>query len=112
MIECLGQIDVVTFYKWIKIGGLHKKVELSETGSIVADQLGEICGKGMKTHVYNFFRQYSELKYLKKNLEEGEVILSVEFSRNYYNKQHREIQSAYFGHDMCLLYKKHCPTEY
>ena len=32
----------------------------------------------------------------KKNLKENDVILSVDFSKNYKNKQRQEMQSAYF----------------
>ena len=53
--------------------------------------LKEILTKSFKTHVYNIKRQYSELKYLKANLEEDEITLSVDFSKNYDNKQHHEI---------------------
>ena len=49
-------------------------------------------------HVYNISCQYSELKHLKANLKEDEIILGVDFSKNYDNKQHHEVQSAYFGH--------------
>ena len=55
-------------------------------------------------HVYNIKRRYSELKHLKANLKENEIILSVDFSKNYDNKQHHEIQSAYFGYEAFTLY--------
>ena len=38
--------------------------------------------------------QYSELKHLKVNLKENEIILSIDFSKNYDNKQHHEIHSC------------------
>ena len=41
---------------------------------------------------------------MKKNLKENEVILSVDFSWNYENKQVHEVQSAYFGHENFTLY--------
>ena len=81
----------------------EQKVEFSDAGSIIAEQFEEICRK-IKIHIYHIFRQYSELKYLKKNLCNNEVILSVDFSKNYSNKQHHEIQSAYFGHESFTLY--------
>ena len=59
-------------------------------------------------HICNIFRQYSELKYLKQNLKSNEVILSVDFSRNYNNKQKHEIQSAYFGHEAFTIYTAAC----
>ena len=54
-------------------------------------------------HVYNIKRQYSELKHLEANLKEDEIILSVDFSKNY-NKQHHEIQSACFSYKAFTLY--------
>ena len=44
----------------------------------------------------------------KKNLKENEVILSVDFSKNYQNKQRHEIQSAYFGHEDFTLFTAAC----
>ena len=54
--------------------------------------------------MYNIYKQFSELKYLKKNLKSDEIILSVDFSRNYENKQLHEIQSAYFGHEAFTVF--------
>ena len=42
-------------------------------------------------HLHNMKRQYSELKHLKANLKEDDIILSVDFSKNYDSKQHHEI---------------------
>ena len=58
--------------------------------------------------MYNIFRQYSELKHLKKTLGEDEIALSVDFSHNYDNKQCHEIQSAYFGHEAFTLFTAAC----
>ena len=59
-------------------------------------------------YIYNIFRQYSELKYLKQNVKSNEVILSVDFSQNYNNKQKYEIKSAYFGHETFTIYTAAC----
>ena len=67
-----------------------------------------VSGSQMKTHAYNIYRQYSELKHLKKNLGKKDVILSVDFSRNYENKQLREIQSAFFGHECFTIFTAAC----
>ena len=40
----------------------------------------------MRMHKYNIYSQFSELKWVKANLKEDEVILSVNFSKNYENK--------------------------
>ena len=59
-------------------------------------------------HVYNIYRQFAELKHLKDNLKENQAIVTVEFSRNYDNKQAKEIQSAYFSHDTFTIYTAAC----
>ena len=48
-----------------------------------------IIGSRMKTHAYNIYQQYSELK-LERDPWKKNVILSVDFSRNYDNKQLQE----------------------
>ena len=57
----------------------------------------DILTKSFKMHVYNISRQYSELKHLKANC-----------SKNYDNKLHHEIQSAYFGHEAFTLCTAAC----
>lgn len=34
-------------------------------------------------HVYNIKRQFNELKYLKENLSEGEIIIQEDFAENF-----------------------------
>lgn len=58
--------------------------------------------------LHNNGRRYSELKYVKMNLKENEAILSVDFSKNYENKQRNEIQSAYFGHEAFTIFTAAC----
>ena len=49
-----------------------------------------------------------ELKFLKRNLTDNNVIFSVDFSWNYDVKQFHEIQSAYFGHKAFTLFNAAC----
>ena len=85
-----------------KKGGYQKsvhKIQDEVTGEEAAILLADLVdGNKMKMHKYNIYRQLSELKCLKMSLKEDEVILSVDFSKDYENRQHHEIQSAYFGH--------------
>ena len=69
---------------------------------MVIVMLKEILTKSFKMHVYNIKCQCYELKHLKANLTKDEIILSVDFSKNYDKKQHHEIQSAYFGYEAFL----------
>ena len=41
-------------------------------------------------------------------MKENEVILSIDVSKNYQNKQLHEIQSAYFGHENFTLFTAAC----
>ena len=85
-----------------KKGGYQKsvhKIQDEVTGEEAAILLADLVdGNKMKMHKYNIYRQLSELKCLKMSLKEDEVILSVDFSKDYENRHHHEIQSAYFGH--------------
>ena len=67
-------------------------------------QFDEIVTKHFKLHVYNIFQQYSELKFLKRNIKDNDVTFSVDFSRNYDKKKFHEIQSSYFGHEAFTLF--------
>ena len=76
---------------------LSKKVELTDSGESISELLLNMVQSPLKWYIYNFVHQHSELKYLKFQLGEEEVICSVDYSKNYENKQKHEIQSAHFG---------------
>ena len=59
-----------------------------------------VVGSKMRMHKYNIYCQFSELKWLKGNLKEDEVILSANFLKNYKSK----IQSAYFEHESLTIF--------
>ena len=104
----LKSLPEVTYNKWVWRNNIYEKVILCESVVAVADQFDEIATKHFKLHVYNIFWQHSELKFLKRNLTDNDVIFSVDFSRNYDNKQFHEIQSAYFGHKAITLFTAAC----
>ena len=76
----------------------YVKREFVDTGAEVVTLFKELSNLQFRLHMYNIYRQFNEFKYLKRNLKSNEIILSVDFSRNYENKQLHEIQSAYFSH--------------
>ena len=92
------------YARWVHREKHYQKDEVVDSGDDVIVMLKEILTKSSKMHVYNVNHQYSELKHLKANLKEDEIILSVDFSKNYDNKQHHEMQSAYFVHEAFTLY--------
>ena len=111
IMDVLSRIDSITYNKSMKKGNCSKnvqKIKVLQSGEDVADKFLALTGSIIKLHVYNIFRQYSELKHLKKNLGLDKIILSVDFSHNYDNKQHHKIQSAYFGHEAFMLFTAAC----
>ena len=100
-------VSEVKYARWVH-REKHQKDEVVDSGNDVIVLLKQILTKSFNMHVYNISCQYSELKHLKANLKEDEIILSVDFSKNYDNKQHHERQSAYFGHEAFTLYTAAC----
>ena len=68
VVDFLAKSDDMSYFKWVRKDGMMKKIEISDSGSAIAEHLEQMCGRKMKIHIYNIFRQYSELKYLKRNL--------------------------------------------
>ena len=104
----LKTLPEVIFAKWVVADGHNKKAELSDSGENIVELLQYRIPSSLKLHIYNFFHQHSELKYLKSQLGEEEVICSVDFSKNYENKQKHDIQSPYFGHEAFTLFTAAC----
>ena len=107
--EDLEKVESLSYYRWVSHQKTAHKIQDEVTGEEAAILLAELVdGNKMKMHKYNIYRQSSELKCLKKNLKEDEVILSVDFSKNYENKQRHEIQSAYFGLENFTIFTAAC----
>ena len=100
---CLGVEDFtgdcteIQFYQWKR---MDKKVQKVES-VLPPDELLSLFNeevKVMKKHIYIKRQQHATYNQLKENLKTGEILLQVDYSENYVNKQQGEIQSAYFGH--------------
>ena len=68
-------------------GNFNNNIQVHESGEDASSAFSNLMCKNYKLHCYNTYRQYAELNYLKKHLPENNVILSINFSRNYDNKQ-------------------------
>ena len=86
----------------------YVKREFVDTGTEVVAHFRELSNLQFRLHMYNIYRQFSELKYQKRNLKSDKIILRVDFSRNYKNKQFHEIQSAYFSHEAFTVFTYIC----
>ena len=104
----MQSFDEVVYSQWVSQKNIYIKKEFAGTGLEAVDVFTNFSGKQFKVHMYNVCRQFSKLKFLKNNLKPNEIILSVDFSRNYENKQLHEIQSAYFGHKAFTIFTCAC----
>ena len=86
----------------------YVKREFVNTRAEVVTLFKELSNLQFRLHMYKIYRQFSELKYLKRNLKSDEIILSVDFSCNYENKQLHKIQLAYFGHEAFTVFTCVC----
>ena len=86
ILNALEGVSEVKYARWARREKRYQKDEVVDSGNDVIGMLKEILTKSFKMHVYNIKCQSSELKHLKANLKEGEIILSVDFSKNYDNK--------------------------
>ena len=55
-------------------------------------------------HFYNIKRQFKELKYLKENLQQGEIIIHEDFSENFQLKHQREIIAAHWSNELMTIF--------
>ena len=107
--EELERVESLLYYWWVSHKKTAYKIPDEVTGEEAAILLVDLVDRNkMKMHKYNIYCQFSELKCVKKNLKEDKVILSTDFSKNYENKQHHEIQSAYFGHENFIIFTAAC----
>ena len=101
----LKSVDEVHFYQWSK-QATKKYPEKSlhiESGQEVLEifrtQLSIV-----KKHLFLARTQHQCYKTAKENIKADEVVVHVDFSENYDNKQQHATQSAYFGYQQFSIY--------
>ena len=106
IISTIQSFDEVVYTQWVRQKNLKKEY----AGTVLKQWTYSLTlvGGSLKYVCITFVDNLVSLKYLKNNLKPNEVILSVDFSRNYENKQLHEIQSAYFGHEAFTIFTCAC----
>ena len=72
-----------------------KEIEFG-TISTLSDELNKDLQQSAR-HFFNIGHQYKTLRLLRENLDEGEIIIHMDFSEKYSCKYQKEIQSVHFG---------------
>ena len=95
--------DERSFYKWEKVNGKVVKSSVILSHHDLVDTFNAEV-KILKKHIFIKRNQNAFYNYLKENLGDNEVLLQVDYSENYSNKDQQEIQSAYFGHNTFSIF--------
>ena len=103
--------DTITWSQWTRVE-VQDKDRKKYVTKVVDSQLEKEdfltrMGKQMidfKAHVQRVTKQYEELKTLKQNLPEHEMILQLDFAENYTCRSMEEVQSAYFNQTTVTLH--------
>ena len=93
-----------SYYQWetCEDGRVRKELVESTLADAKEDLMEQLQPFGR--HVYNIRRQFAELKYLKENLQIGEVIIHEDFAENFQMKHQREVMAAHWSNDTVTLF--------
>ena len=64
--------------------------------------------KSLNQHIFRKRSQAASLIDAKSNLQEGQLLMQVDYSDSYKNAEQNEIQSAYFGHTCFSIFTACC----
>lgn len=79
LFDSLDEDCPLSYYQWNTVDGKTKK-ELIECSSSEAKEALEARLTPFSCHVYNIQRQYKEMRHLKENLKQDEIIIHEGFS--------------------------------
>lgn len=97
----------VTYSKWTRVEKKIQKITVTEEREDCINSWKESL-KSLKQHIYRKRAQASVLIETKNNLQEGDVLMQVDYSESYKNNEQDEIQSAYFGHSCFSIFTACC----
>ena len=100
----ISEDQTVSYYQWNTSddGRVRKELMTCTIAEAEEDLMNQL--KPFGRHVYNIRRQFKELKHLKENLQQGEVIIHEDFSENFQLKHQREVMAAHWSNEMATLF--------
>lgn len=92
----------VTCYQWQTVrkddgSTVTEKVAMTKDGFDAYAYLEKLLKPRFTTHVYNIHHQYNAIKDLRKNLDDDECLIHIDFSENYTAEYSSAVQSTHFG---------------
>lgn len=91
------------YYQWLSLDGKASKVLVSTPFDEVESKLKTKI-KELKLHIYVRNEQYKVYNKLKMEMPPNAILVHVDYSESYENKQQDECQSAYFGHSTFSIF--------
>lgn len=88
---------------WMPSDKYYKKELIQATGPETAENLKKKLIK-LKSHFYIKRVQSAKYSHMTKNIEDGEILVHIDYSENYKNKQQDEIKTAFYGQEQFSLY--------
>ena len=90
-------------YSWQKVDGKVRKKCLTASHRELFNMFNPQMPV-LKKHIFVKREQNTFHNNVKDNLEENEVLVHVDYSKSYSDKDQQEIQSAYFGHNTLSIF--------
>ena len=101
--EALRDCSKVCFYTWKKGEKYYEKQLAENTGEEVTELLNEQIDF-VKVHYYWKRIQDATFREHIKGLKDGELVIHVDYSENYKNKQQSLIKAGYYGQGKFSLF--------
>ena len=99
--------DQVTYSKWSQIEKKVQKITVTEDRSDCVGSWKESM-ESLKQHIFRKYSQAASLIEPKSNLQDGHLLMQVDYNQSYKNPEQNEIQSAYFGHSCFSIFTACC----
>jgi len=101
--QSLDEDSSISYHQWQKVDGLMKKVLVQTTLYEATCHLQTLLTP-FSRHVYNIRRQFQELKHLKQNLKDDEVIIHEDFSENFQIRNQREVMASHWSKELVTVF--------
>ena len=103
LFEGLDEDDSMTYYQWHKVEGVVKKHLVDCTIAEAKEDL-QAQLRPFSRYVYNIRRQFQELRHLKEQLNEDEIIIHEDFSENFQLKHQQEIMASHWSNESVTVF--------
>ena len=98
------ETEKITFSEWKQVDRRAQKVSVSIDVKDVSSRFNTHV-KALKRHIHVKRIQHTAFSNLKSNLKERkEILILVDYSENYVNKNQAQIRSAYFGQKLFSMF--------